>query len=396
MTTEISKASRFRLRKGGPLGNNARPAANRPRDEGLFNMLLYVKQQTDQTLEGTLQHEMNATRMQGDLMQDFVQDPESGVVEMDLKCNTNARQLMKEYDESITLGRALIDNYEIPEPWGKCRDMDWLGWLLWEEYGTGWCGDVVVQPHGTTFTKYKKNKVVKLALDHASVGWRSRWRYMMLRHQCELTVLSGTEPQQTQVAATRLAKLNIALHGANLIRDSQAVELTANLFKDVQRPEQDDNYIKLFELAYGLPHPEVVQMRILMENETTPKDLVAIYEWIVDYSNRYGSWFEEVCQTVRNDDRLRRKAKRWMGKINRVWKHFLRYFRELHQEACQHNKIGRLRHRNMSFCIKSVTALVRSCRMRDKVATRYRTKYDPPETFPGIGYPPFPDLTADM
>jgi hypothetical protein len=161
----INAQSRWRLRQEpyhhhGPHGNP-------------FNFLLYLRDQTDGTLYGSVLNTLNSGQVP--ICRDF-HPGNYGTTAIEMRGNGPALLLMRDYDASISLGRKLVENFEIVErlpdqPLGDPAASDWLGVTLRAAFGDGWCGP---GNPGDPFTRRRKQEIIGRALSLALSGWQGR------------------------------------------------------------------------------------------------------------------------------------------------------------------------------------------------------------------------------
>ncbi|KAI1737494.1 hypothetical protein F4680DRAFT_468234 [Xylaria scruposa] len=310
---QITQFSRWRTRPD-PYAPTGQP------DSGTWNLLLYIPNVTDYTYQGAVMNVLNYAP------QEICRDVDSQLQPTQMRGNNAAAQLMYDFDCAISLGRNLVNNFEIEEPYGVSADMNWVGDDLLDSFGPGWSGPLG-GPSGVDFTYRKKKEQMRRAMELAVMAWRVRWREYFYNHKSisvsivPLTNLHNVKASCTGIISLKETCLMIKglVHRAELIPDSILAEADADFFGDgVGRPHDNES---MHASAYNIKWQVTMQIRAILEGQmVVHPDIKKIYEWITKYIDQFVLWRDVAMGLLKAGKTYTTpRTKRWGILTNTGW-----------------------------------------------------------------------------
>ncbi|KAI0554058.1 hypothetical protein F4679DRAFT_580223 [Xylaria curta] len=381
----ITEFSRWRTRPV-PYAPTGQP------DSGTWNLLLYIPNVTNYTFQEAVQNELNYFAYQ-----EICRDIDDQFQSTQMRGNNAAAQLMYDFDCAISLGRTLVNNFEIDEPYGASPDMNWVGDGLLASFGTGWSG-LVEGPFRTDFTHRRKKEQFRRAMDLAVMAWKVRWREYFYNHK-SIQVSMGSFTNLHDVKA--LCPGIFSLKGYCLmIKDLVLAEADGNFFDDGAGRPRD--YESMHASTYNVKWRVTIQIRDILDGKkVVHQDIKKIYEWVTKYIDQFVLW-RDVTMALLKSTRpyATPRTRRWVRKAHDAYLETTRYFEELNQEVYhQSGKIRRTAWRNLKYCFDGLTALVKFNKFNkilERESSSYTDAYGLVMNFPCVVPQSLPDFSPDI
>ncbi|KAJ8125285.1 hypothetical protein O1611_g8354 [Lasiodiplodia mahajangana] len=337
-------------------------------------------------------------------------------VPITLKGNKEAGVMMEDYDDAITIGKALSQNFEIDRPVGQRGDLDWLGEKLRYLVGPGWTGEVEERPFGSFFPRTGKKYIINRLIDLAktgysarltpygpqfpvatiSIGFLTRADIFVNTNMLKDPNAFGVDPAYVGTTGRTIKEINANIHNPNFRKDAYITQIDGNLLPDYDGVDRKP----LFHAVYGITNQTAVEMLSitnfgLIRGTGNPAcgDLIRVYNWIIEYFERYVLWRDVTIDRMSqgNGNLFLAKTKRWMQKVERGWRVFLPCFMEVHNDINSRGTTSFRAYSALAFCIIGVNALVKTSKLHTLPGARsaYWNNHGDPRGFvqQSIGFP---------
>ncbi|KAI0438960.1 hypothetical protein F4803DRAFT_569025 [Xylaria telfairii] len=356
-------------------------------DPDKFNVLLYIGNVSKDNVSEAVNREI-------DNLQDIGVDFDALAQPTLLKGNLAAGQLLYDYDYTITFARNVVDNFELYDPPGTAPSVDWIGPRMMLDFGEGWTGQPIpLREGGTRFQKRSKREIFIRAMDLAGLGWQIRVSFSspitsyMSRHIGLMERAWDISLHIPWQSRTRSTFINHRTHSPDILGDSVLTEITGDIFKDINANENPTRrHDRLHETAYSISNEKLVQMRHVLEQRVCHPDILILYQWCIEYMDRFHLWRDAVLMYLKPSSRHRNaKTLRWTLTAHEAYLELIRHLLVLHAEVWEEGTISRIAWRNLYFCVEGVTALVRWNKFNptlNELDNTYAGTYGPIEKFP--------------
>ncbi|KAI1778758.1 hypothetical protein F4818DRAFT_228380 [Hypoxylon cercidicola] len=302
--------------------------------------------------------------------------------------NNEALQLLTDYDWVIRLASNLSKGFEIQD--------------LYQSLPTDW--NWVYRQLQAIFNLPADERNQK-RLNHATVEWAARW--IMVRCRYMQNIIRADWKTRDWYGSDRYSFSGSYLaHTPDLLFDSLIPAYTKSPFVppravaiETRGPETwSDNINVIYEHTYQWRRDDVRDLDNIINGGAVPQNTVDIFQWLVDYHNRYLLWRRtvlEICRRYRWTEI--RILQRWLYRVDAGFQEFLVYFRRLLKHQRRYSGLKQSTWIKTRFCILHVNALVRFCKINyvQPVDDDYHRSIGSPAHFPNFHLSIYGDAVQD-
>ncbi|KAI0097247.1 hypothetical protein GGR51DRAFT_578431 [Nemania sp. FL0031] len=299
------------------------------------NVLLYLANTTQDQIVAEVQKLVDEGNI-NEICLEYDQNGNS----VEITGNREASIMMGDYDDSITWGQILAENFEIDVSQGT-GDLDWVAARMQPMLGTGWTASSMgLEVKG--FLLRATNNVENLARNPLTAQYGD--------------VYSGP-------LRPIMLKFNAELHDPNMLQDIDIAEVNGRLLgPEFRGQDQKQRYREV----YGVTHTVAKEIASITRGEVlnqpdirVSEDVKRLYVWIVEYINQYTLWRDSLMDRMsRWRDVFLPKTKRWMERVEAAWKDFITYLVHMHRDINSRGTTTFQRYCNLAHCVNGLTAHV--------------------------------------